>query len=303
MITCTFYNEQVTGNIIVKKETDPDGSEALFEFTPSWGDNFFLSDGGSQDSGALLAGTYSVAETVPEEWELSNATCDDGSPVTAISLQAGETVTCTFSNYRLGQDLTVSKTATASKDRLYKWLIDKSVDETRIDIAFGGTATFNYDVTVTPNGYEDSGYVLGGTITIVNPNDWEDVTVGVADTLDLGGSCAITEAGPYVVPADDLLVLHYTCTSDGSTTKNTVDVTWDKDTYHTPTGSATNFAAVSFALDMVTNKVITVIDDKTDPAHPVTLGTWDWADGAHTFEYSLVKREWQGRARITPTQP
>ena len=189
----------------------------------------------------------------------------------------------------VGKDLTVSKTATASKDRLYKWLIDKSVDETRIDIAFGGAATFNYDVTVTPNGYEDSGYVLGGTITIVNPNDWEDVTVGVADTLDLGGSCAIIEAGPYVVPADDSLVLHYTCTSDGSTTKNTVDVTWDKDTYHTPTGAATNFAAVSFALDMVTNKVITVIDDKTDPANPVTLGIWDWTDGAHTFEYSLVK--------------
>ena len=26
-----------------------------------------------------------------------------------------------------------------------------------------------------------------------------------------------------------------------------------------------------------------------DPLNPVTLGTWDWSDGPHTFEYSLDK--------------
>ena len=64
-------------------------------------------------------------------------------------------------------------------------------------------------------------------------------------------------------------------------------MTWNKDTYHTPTGLATDDAAVSFGLDVETNKVITVIDDKTVPASPVTLGTWDWSDGPHTFEYAL----------------
>ncbi len=38
-----------------------------------------------------------------------------------------------------------------------------------------------------------------------------------------------------------------------------------------------------------TNKVITVVDDKTDPTNPVTLGTWNWADGEHTFTYALDK--------------
>ena len=148
-----------------------------------------------------------------------------------------------------------------------------------IEIA-GGMATFNYDVTVTPDGYVDSGYVLGGTITIVNPNNWQDVTVSVADVLDAGGTCAITEAPPYVVPMSDSLVLHYTCTTDGSTTKNTVNVTWNKDTYHTPTGLATDDAAVSFGLDVETNKIITVIDDKTVPAitgNPGDLGLVGWA--------------------------
>ena len=83
------------------------------------------------------------------------------------------------------------------------------------------------------------------------------------------------------------LVLHYTCTTNGLTTLNTVNVTWNKETFHTPTGLATDDAAVSFVLDVVTNKVINVYDDKTDPENPVWLGLWDWSDGPHTFEYSL----------------
>jgi hypothetical protein len=40
-----------------------------------------------------------VAEVnIPAGWELTSATCSDGSPVTAIVLGAGETVTCTFTN-------------------------------------------------------------------------------------------------------------------------------------------------------------------------------------------------------------
>ncbi len=46
----------------------------------------------------------------------------------------------------VGKDLTVTKTAAGTFDRTYKWLIDKSVDDTRIEIAQGGKATFNYSV-------------------------------------------------------------------------------------------------------------------------------------------------------------
>ena len=189
----------------------------------------------------------------------------------------------------VGRNLTVLKTASASKDRLYKWTIDKSVDDTLIEIAEGGTAVFHYSVKVTPNGYTDSGWTLGGTITIGNPNDWEDITVSVTDTLDAGGTCSITETAPYVVPKSDSLVLHYTCSTNGSTTKNTATVTWNKTLYFTPLDTASDDADVVFGLNVETNKTITVIDDKTDPLHPVTLGTWNWADGEHTFTYTLEK--------------
>ena len=48
-------------------------------------------------------GTYSVSETVPAGWDQTSATCNDGSPVSAINIGAGENVTCTFTNQKRGQ--------------------------------------------------------------------------------------------------------------------------------------------------------------------------------------------------------
>jgi hypothetical protein len=55
-------------------------------------------DGGTNDSGPLDPGTYSVTELPVAGWVLTSATCSDGSNPSSISLQAGETVTCTFNN-------------------------------------------------------------------------------------------------------------------------------------------------------------------------------------------------------------
>jgi hypothetical protein len=101
--TCTITNRQ-RGHIIVEKQTLPDGSNQTFEFDPSYAGNFFLTDGQTNDSGALVPGTYSVAEVnVPAGWDLMGVSCSDGSPVTAIALAAGETVTCTFNNRQRGK--------------------------------------------------------------------------------------------------------------------------------------------------------------------------------------------------------
>lgn len=90
------------GNIVVIKETLPDGDTTSFEFNPSWVDNFNLTDGESHDSGPILAGDYSVEEIVPSGWDLTNVSCvssiDDQETADAIELDAEETVTCTFTN-------------------------------------------------------------------------------------------------------------------------------------------------------------------------------------------------------------
>ncbi|MGH2766613.1 MAG: prealbumin-like fold domain-containing protein, partial [Actinomycetota bacterium] len=109
-VTCTFENTK-DGEIIVAKETLPDGSSQSFEFDPSYGPNFFLSDGGTNESGNLNPGTYSVAEVnIPSGWELTGSSCSDGSSPSAIGLSPGETVTCTFENTEEGS-ITIVKDA------------------------------------------------------------------------------------------------------------------------------------------------------------------------------------------------
>jgi hypothetical protein len=100
-VNCQFVNS-AWGNIVVEKQTDPDGSAEDFGFTTSYGSPFSLTDGQTNNSGPLeptvFAGTYSVAEDAEAGWDLTSATCDDGSDPSAIDLGAGETVTCTFTN-------------------------------------------------------------------------------------------------------------------------------------------------------------------------------------------------------------
>ncbi|MBM7829681.1 hypothetical protein JOE59_000386 [Agromyces cerinus] len=105
-VDCTFTNRP-RGTIIIEKVT-ADGAGA-FDFTsetltPA---AFTLTttepgeDGkDSTTFGDLTPGSYDVAETVPDNWNLQSATCDDGSDVGAIGVSAGETVTCTFINTR-----------------------------------------------------------------------------------------------------------------------------------------------------------------------------------------------------------
>ena len=91
--------EPQPGVIIVEKQTDPDGSTQSFEFSPSYGSNFSLADDETNNSGPLTPGVYSVSEiNIPANWNLTSATCNDGSDPSAIGLGAGETVKCTFTN-------------------------------------------------------------------------------------------------------------------------------------------------------------------------------------------------------------
>jgi uncharacterized cupredoxin-like copper-binding protein len=101
-VTCTFENTK-RGYIIVDKVTDPAGDPQLFDFDPSYAAPFALADASTPHmSDPLVNGTYSVSETVPAGWDLTSATCDDGSLPSAIDLQPGETVTCTFENTKRG---------------------------------------------------------------------------------------------------------------------------------------------------------------------------------------------------------
>lgn len=105
VLDCTYTNK-ARGTIVVEKIADAAGS---FDFTSTTlpDDAFTLTTTAAGQAGKdsetfsdLETGTYDVAETVPDDWNLDSATCDDGSDPSSIGLGAGETVTCTFTNSR-----------------------------------------------------------------------------------------------------------------------------------------------------------------------------------------------------------
>jgi hypothetical protein len=96
-ITCTLTYTLGQGAIVVRKQVNDSADQTALSFSGSWGANFVLGDTTEYNSGALAQGTYSVSVgALPAGWTQTGASCDDGSPVTAIAVRAGQTTTCTF---------------------------------------------------------------------------------------------------------------------------------------------------------------------------------------------------------------
>jgi hypothetical protein len=117
------------GTIIIKKVTvpSPDPTDTSFAFTLNGGGNpaptgttfpknFSLKNGQSNTTQVFAGSGYSAAETVPANWVLTSATCDDGSPVTNINVSTNETVTCTFTDTLQTGAIKVTKTRKHAAD-------------------------------------------------------------------------------------------------------------------------------------------------------------------------------------------
>src|SRR5205085_5219625 len=155
-----------------------------------------------------------------------------------------------------GTGLTVTKTANPSFNRIYKWNISKSVDQTQINTS--GSATFNYTVSVTHDSGTDSGWQATGTIKVSNSTPVTISGILVSDAVDNGGSCSVdTSNFDGTLAAGSHVDLPYTCTygSSPDAGTNTATAAWDSST---ATGTAVvDFSAASIN---VTDGSITVTD-------------------------------------------
>ena len=121
-VDCTYTNRQ-RGTIIIRKQTNPDQAAGSFDYTTTGGGldpaTFSLADDGVQTYSNLVAGDYSVTEADPAPaFDLSELTCtatsgssgttDLATRTAAISLAAGGTVDCTYTNRQRGS-VTVHK--------------------------------------------------------------------------------------------------------------------------------------------------------------------------------------------------
>jgi hypothetical protein len=110
-VTCVFSNI-ARADLHIVKDAERDGVD--FDFTadaPLSPATFTLQNGGQQDFLDLVPGTYGTAEIVPEGWDLTSMDCDNGDTADAVTLGAGDDVTCTYVNDVERAALSIHKTA------------------------------------------------------------------------------------------------------------------------------------------------------------------------------------------------
>ncbi|MBN1287949.1 MAG: DUF11 domain-containing protein, partial [Anaerolineae bacterium] len=184
-VTCTFYNRlpALPGKIVIQKETNIPTDEC-FPFVTNFTDGLCVYAGQPFDSGDLPAGQYSVSESVPDGWELTGATCDDGSDPGAIQLGEGETVTCTFSNYQAEPGrIIVTKVTVPANDR----------------VSFGFAPSYGAAFALKNGESNDSGDLPAGIYSVSeSPADgWQLVQAtcddgSSPDAIDLGAGEVVT---------------------------------------------------------------------------------------------------------------
>ena len=169
----------------------------------------------------------------------------------------------------VGANLSVSETAVTS----FTSAISKSVDRTVVEQQ-AGSVTFNYSIGVT-----ESAWTVSGVITLVNPNDWEDVTVNATQVVP-GATCTVS-GSPVSVPAASSVALSYSCVYAGApVASSTASVTasWDAAAAFTQAASAVATAPVTF-------EALTVVDAFNGGA-ATTLGTIASPAALTTYAYS-----------------
>jgi hypothetical protein len=248
VLDCTYTN-RARGTIIVEKITD-DGFGA-FSFTsgtltPS---PFVLTTTAAGAAGKdsrtfpdLAPGTYDVAETVPDGWNLVSSSCDDGSSPASIGLSGGETVTCTFHDARERGAILITKTrkhaAAEGSDPVAHPGVTFTITGGELAAA-GVTAVTNSNGVACVDNLVVSSLVGGYTVTETVPSGYvadgptsKSVSVTAEATCAGGGgdpvSFSNTPLTNVTVSVDSQVVggTDSTITCDGSST-STNDTTGD----------------------------------------------------------------------------
>jgi len=183
-------------------------------------------------------------------------------------------------------ELIVTKDADASYDRTFHWSIQKKVDKTLVK-QVGGSATFNYSVSVTHDSGIVSNWQVNGTITVTNPNPAGNGSnnasgVDVVDNIlsafnpntntktpDPNASCVVNSgsATGLTVPENAFISLPYLCAYSqapvASSETNDVTITWLSP--NSTTKSAEFTQGFSFDTPNLIDECATVGDSFTGP--------------------------------------
>ena len=145
---------QNCGDIIIKKETDPDGAAGSWAYTTTGGldpATFNLSDGGTQAFNDIAAGQYSVTETLPVAgFDFVDLTCtqtgdsgitENGATVT-IDLEPLDVVTCTYTNRQRGKIIVEKQTDPAGSAESFGFSAASPLSPATFSLVDDGTQEF-----------------------------------------------------------------------------------------------------------------------------------------------------------------
>lgn len=85
-------------------------------------------------------------------------------------------------------EVTVTKTAGTTYERVWKWSVDKNGDTGTLTLAPGQTKSVAYSVVVTNTGTQDRNFRVAGTITVANTGTVPATVNSVADVDDFGAA-------------------------------------------------------------------------------------------------------------------
>ncbi len=159
--------------------------------------------------------------------------------LSSVTPTAHETGTVSFSwlaslAAAAASELSATKDANPSYARTFEWEIVKSVDQPGQTIPAGGSATFNYTITVTHDEGTDSDWQVSGQITVTNPNTAVVTGVTVTDAIDDPNATCAVSGGSSTVPASGAIAFDYVCTYSAAPASpsqtNTATISWPAQT-------------------------------------------------------------------------
>src|SRR5437879_1618962 len=192
------------GQIVVDKVTSPSGDPTSFSFstTGTGYGSFTLTDAATPNGQTLSARECAVKEAVPAGWVLTGLSCvsslgtstftttappvaGPGTATASITLAAGDTVTCTFTDTKRGQ-IVVDKVTSPSGD------------PTSFSFSTTGTGYAGFSLTdaATPNGQTLSPGAY--SVSEVVPAGW--VLTGLSCVSSPGTFTFTTTAPPVAGP-------------------------------------------------------------------------------------------------------
>lgn len=208
------------------------------EFTVDGSGNISYSGGHAFDSNKISLFPYDDTTNPGGVYIL--AVCAVPQPAAAQDPPGANPSECKYDAFKVGTQqpvaahaLTITKDAAGSDTNTFTWTVKKNVDKTVVK-QIGGTATFNYTVSVTNDGGTISNVKVAGTIDVFDPNvdssnNTLPVTIdGVSDQLSDGTVCTVTNGGPQTLTLSDTS-FSYVCNLSAlpqGELDNTATVSW-----------------------------------------------------------------------------